>query len=674
MVKTSKDEYWLKKSPEEVADRLQTNTEYHSAWYGHSVYQAWVRNHIIYYSNIIEPDDWATSLIFDGEQGELVRMQVPQARSLVRQLVSIITKAKLSFNSIAETKGTDVINAVRLGNALSNHIVRDQTLDLKSQTSFERSLVQGLSFMKASWRTDRGEPYAGDSGKGAIKYTGDIEITTHSPYDVRYDSNIHLDDWKNIPWVEVRTIKNRWDLIAQHPDLKDEILSVPTLSEMKSSAIDDVQRINQDDLISVFELYVRPSPAIPKGRMMMYSSADTIYHDGDNLYETIPIEPMCPEPMDGIGFGYPFLSNLLPAQEMLDHSFSAIATNQSSLAISNVAIPRGAGVSVNEINGMNFISFTPQNVPGGGKPEVLNLAKTSPETFKFVDLLKAHMLELSNINGALRGSPPPGVTSGVAIATLTTNALEFLDSAAKAYNTCLEKIMYHAINAYRIFATVEHTVEITGKNDKISIQKFKGDDLKSIKRIKLTIANPLMQTMAGRSDIAEKLVQSGLIKDIQQYVSVIDGSPLKELYEDELSENDLVKDENEALLKDEQVIALSTDDHAMHIRKHAALLNDPKVRVDNDMVASILDHIMEHYKLSGETDPGLTAMVRTGRSAGPMDPPQGVDIKQPPPSGGQAPGGELPPVPGASNEQNMPEPIGAKPATGMAPDLLAGMR
>lgn len=133
-----------------------------------------------------------------------------------------------------------------------------------------------------------------------------------------------------------------------------------------------------------------------------------------------------------------------------------------------------------------------------------------------------------------------------------------------------------------------------------------------------------------------------MIKNIQQYISVLDGAPLETLYEDELSENDLMAEENEALLKGEEIIALSTDDHPMHIRRHSALLNDPKVRLKNQRTKAIIDHISEHVALENNTDPMLKAMVRTGKA------PEGGQMLPQQPQQQQ----ELPPIPGEAGTQS----------------------
>jgi hypothetical protein len=639
--------YWWTEDGTTVAKELNAVHTSWDKWSSNPFLQAWVRNLVAYYSAVLEPGSWDTSLVFEGEQGELVKMVVPQARSLVRQFVSLVTKQRLAFNGIAESKGSDVVHETRLGNALAQQIVEAQRLNTKGSRAAEIAAVFGTAFLYPHWRSDLGSPHVVDQN-GRVLYTGELEISVHRPTDVYFDFTV--DEWDNLDWAEVRTQKSRWSLLAQHPELADEILALAKAKDWSSPQHSGAARSASDeDLVFVYEAYHKPTPAVPQGRMIMYSDERTIYYDGPNRYQTIPIEPLKPEPVEGMGFGYPFFSNLLPAQEMLDHSFSAIATNQSAFAVQNVTAPRSAAINVQQINGMNFISFNPvPGVPGGGEPKALQLTQSAPETFKFIDLLKSHMLELSNINSALRGQPPAGVTSGAAIATLTTNALEFMTNFSSSYNSCMERTMMHSVNAYRRFAEIPHMVRLVGKNFQAFNKPFKGEDLAPIQGYRLAVSNPLMQTIAGRSDLAEKLAAQGRIKDTQQYVSILNGDDLSTLYRTELSENDLIGSENDDLIDGTKVIALSTDDHPRHIREHGGLLNDPAIRRNNPQAQLILDHILEHKRLAEQTDPFLTAMVRTGKmpeggapppSAGPGGPPEGGG---PPMPGGpiESPGGE----------------------------------
>jgi hypothetical protein len=584
------------------------------------IFQTWYRNSYAYYSTILEPESWESALSFAGDQGELVKMAVPQARSLIRQLVTLITKQRLSFNATAEVKDRDVIDNMRIANALLAENVKNQGLDQKGDQHCEMAFVLGTSFLKTTWRTDWGVPRV-TNAQGGVVYSGDVEISAVHPIDMIYDYSIQ--DWANLDWCEVRTKRNRWSLIRQYPHLEQQIKALPSCYA-EGESMTSWNTSQKDDMVFVFELYHKPTPGLPMGRMMFYSNDRTIYVDDDNKYMCIPIERMMPEQVMGFGFGYPIFSSLLPAQEMFDHDLSAIATNHAALGVQNVTLPRGADISVTELSGMNFLYYTPQNVPGGGQPTPLDLVKTSQEVFKFPEMMLSNMQQISNLNAAIRGELGSNA-SGVAIATLTTNALEFLNSASKSYTSCWEKTMEHVLNAYKRFATVERVVTIAGRNSQNYAKEFTGSDLEPVKGVTIQMQNPMMMTMSGRIDIADKLAQAGYIKDMQQYISVLDGAPLNQLVESELSENDLIATENENLQVGKPIVALAIDNHGLHIMRHKTLLNDPNVRMRGERVKAILDHIMSHLELAKSTDPMLQSMAQTGQA------PQGTAGAAPPP-------------------------------------------
>lgn len=652
--------YWLALDGKDLVSKLEGIDQGCRYTSGNPLATMWARNAYAYFSTIFTSDSWLTALQFSGEQGELVRMNIPQARSLIRDAVTLTTKQKLTFQALATVQGSQVNENMRIANALASEIVEKQTLDIKNELMVEHGFVLGTGFMAAKWRSDKGEPRAvevistdddGEENKNVI-YDGDIEISVPLVFDLLYDWTIT--EWSDVPWVKERVKRNRWDLIEQHPELEKEIIKLPsTMSDIGTRGYFGLNSL--DDTVYVHELYVRPSPALPRGRMVFYANPQTIFYDDENIYGTLPIEQYKPEPIMGLNAGYPLLSSLLPSQEMYDHEFSAIASNHAAFAVQNVAVPRGSDINVQQLLGMNFVDYTPQPIDGGGKPTALELTKTSPEVFKLPEMLLQNMQGLSRISSAVRGDLPAS-TSGVAIATLTTNALEFFSGYAKSDQAVLRKTMMHAINAMQKFAKIERMVTIVGKNNQRFSKKFTGDDLKPITGFEMQMVNPMLQTMAGRIDIAEKMVTSGLVKNVQGYVSILDGQPLTALYKPELSENDLIESENEMMNEGQEVPVLSADNHALHIFMHKVLLNDPRVRMSGELTGIVNEHMLKHLELQQSTSPLFMAMANTGMI--PQAPP-GAPQGEPPgaPQGEQAPDlntetmGEQMPLPEAEPAQ-----------------------
>lgn len=620
MNESGPNKYWLKEDPDQAIGYLENYHSKWGLWNSSPIRQSWVRNFIAYHSAVINPSSWDTSFVYEGIQGELLKFYTPKARSLIRQLITLISKQRLSFQAQAQSSGQDIINDVKLANALLDQIVDHERLNNKAEDLLENALVLGSSFLKTSWRTDHGEPY--DVYNGKIIYTGSVDISVCSVFDTFYDINITT--WDDMDWVEVRTIKNRWDLIAQHPDLREELESLPSWSEIRGPNY-WFDRANQnDDTVCIYECYAKPTPALPKGRMIIYGDTNCVLFDGPNPYGFIPIEPMTPEKIQGTSLGYPKFTDILAPNEMLDNSLSAIATNQSQFATQSVLVPRGANINVQDLNGMRFVSYTPQNAPGGGRPEPLQLTNSPAEVFKFTEMLDKYMGELSNVHPILRGQAE-GATSGAMVATLTANAIEFVDSLSKSYHLCLERTMKKAIDCYKRFAKIEQNISITGKNNQVYSRDFKGEELENIRGVKIMISNPLMQTVAGRMEIATQLQQ--MPEEMRyEYISILEGRPLSEVTEKYLSQADLVWSENEALTDGKFVPALATDDHPYHIKTHSQILNDPEIRKNSDKIDLVLSHIEEHMQLEKNTDPMLLAMIR-GQQAPQKPQPEGEQAR-----------------------------------------------
>lgn len=644
--------WWASEDPADIAQELRPKTNMQAAWANNPMYQTFYRNMYIYYSNIIKPTDWDTGLIFTGRQGELIEMLVPQAKSLVRQVVGLLSKQRLAFSVLADSKQQSVLQAVRLGNAVAKNIVRETSLDQKYQTALEHEMLTGMSFLHGRWRTDRGEFFAKDLS-GRQHFKGAFDISVPSIWDVAFDPTIPNPlDWD---WVMVREVYNRWDLIAQKPEMAQQILGLPSVIDQQGRFFRvPYDQPGQHDLVYVYVAYHRVTPAMPKGRMVVFCDDTTVISDTPNYYKCLPVYVSRPNALLNSSFGDPFFSMLVPLQDMLDTCLSSIATNNSNFAVQTISAPKGAEIVPDFLFGMNLMTYTPTQAPGGGEPKALQLTQSSPETFKFADVLNKYMQELSLVNSAMRGDPPSQVSSGTAIATLTATALESIHASAKSSREQVRKVVMGGLRAEAVFASVERSVRIDGSTGQAFNKEYTGKDLDGIRDIELQEINPIMMTLAGRIDQAEKLLDKQMVTDTKAYFAILNGAPTEVLYENELSSEDLVNMENEALLMGGEVIVLNTDDHAYHIMKHKILLNDPSVRLDRAVAKRVQAHILEHYEEANNVDPFFQAMAVTGKmpeGGPPMLPPAGPggDMVPPPDEGKQV---EKKPAPPAEPAQD----------------------
>jgi hypothetical protein len=141
------------------------------------------------------------------------------------------------------------------------------------------------------------------------------------------------------------------------------------------------------------------------------------------------------------------------------------------------------------------------------------------------------------------------------------------------------------------------------------MKEFVGDDLSSVNRVIVDVGNPLAKTTAGRVQMAEQMLQMGLITTPEQYIGVINHGKIETMTDGIDKQLLLTKAENEKLISGEKPVAVFTEPHSLHIREHRDVLSDPDLKNDPDLVMRVQAHIQEHIELLRNTDPATLQML-----------------------------------------------------------------
>ena len=164
---------------------------------------------------------------------------------------------------------------------------------------------------------------------------------------------------------------------------------------------------------------------------------------------------------------------------------------------------------------------------------------------------------------------------------------------------------------------------------------------------------------AGRVQMAEQLLQMHLIKDPTQYFQVLNTGRLEVMFEGDVSQQLLVRKENEMLSEGDAPLVSPLDLHAFHIQEHRAVLDDTDIRNSPEIIKNVMDHIESHIDKLTNTDPRV--LMLTGQQ--PLPPPPG-------PAGPGAPMPGAPGTPGSPTPGGPPMPPPNQPQGGPAPSPM----
>lgn len=579
----------------------------------------WAAYHGVYYA---EGGD-SHMISFAGEQGELVQMAVNHTRNLAQHMLNMITSTRPSMQARAINTDYKSLVQTKLANGLLDYYMRDHRLEEYLKNACEYSIALASGYLKMEWNATKGEVYDVDEETGYEIREGDIEFSNLSPFDVVFDTN--REDRKH-DWVITRTFKNRFDLAAKYPELRDNILSLPTKSDLQNFASFSIS-IDETDLVPVYEFYHKRTESMPDGRYLLYLSHDTVLMDGPIPYRNLPVYAIAPSYYLGTPYAYTPMFDLIGLQDAVNSLYSTVLTNQTAFGVQNILVPKGADISISELaGGLNVIEANQQ----AGEIKALNLTQTPKEIFDFIAMLEKTMETISGVNAVARGNPDPNLRSGNALALIQSMTLQFMSGLQQSYVAMIEDVGTGIIDILKDHAATPRVATIVGKSNRSYLKEFNGEDLSNVSRVIVDIGNPLARTTAGRVEMAEQMMQMGVIKTPEQYFAVIDTGQLDVMTEDTTSQLNLTKGENERMVNSEAVIAMFTDQHLLHINEHATILSDPELRMDAELAKRVSDHIQEHINLLRSTDPDLLTILRQ-QPLGPMGgSPANQPVEQPP--------------------------------------------
>lgn len=544
-----------------------------------------------------------------GESGELTKIDLNEIGNLYQHTLNLITSQRLEFEAMAANSDHASQAQAVVGKAVIEYASRALGMD--------RRMVQAVGFMLryaeagiwVDWDVNAGPDYRPDE-YGRVQKAGDVRVRTVHPIDLIRDPS--LSEYDDGTWQCVRIWRNRFDLMSRYPAVARDISEVDNRTEetassrprLSDSSLRIVQEGPESDEVAVYCWYHKRTDALPSGRMVVYLSPDVLLFDGPLPFRDVPIVRMAAAEIDDEPFGYTQFYDLLAPQIAVDSVVSTVTSNHATFGIQNLWQPSGSDLEVKRLaSGLNLLKG------GTVPPQALQLLASSPETYKLYELLEAAMERISGINSTVRGNPEASLKSGTALALVYSQTIQFIGLAQRAYHLAAERAATLVVECYQEFSEVDRQITIEGEQNRSYALTLQKGGLSAIDRVTVRVANPLTGTIAGRIQLAESMLQNGLIKDPQQYMMVLETGRLENMVEAPVRERMNIRAENERLSRGEVPQAVFLDHPLLHIQEHSTVLASPESRETLSVVQACQQHIQQHIDLWMSTDPKILAAL-----------------------------------------------------------------
>ena len=571
---------------------------------------------------------------FGGQEGEYQVLNTNHFRNYLLHILQLVTGQRPSFEPRAINSDVKSQEQAILAKGLLDYYMREKRIERDLDTSCEFALVFGEGYIHTRWDALRGKVHAVDPDSGQEHHEGDIVSTSYEPIDVIRDPNLR--QYRDREWLVLRDRVSKYDLMARYPEWATELLQVKSMIDPQQHyRVMQNQTTFDSDLITVYTLYHLPTPSCPDGREMLLVDDSLVLSDGPLSYRHMPVHRLSAKEIFSSPFGYTVAFDLSALQKSFDDTISVIKSNQAMFAVQNVLVPIGSGFESIDVGGqLKVLSYD----PGAGKPEALNLLATPTEVFNFLGMIEKQMQTISGINDITLGNNTQDL-SGAAMALMQSMAIEFNGPMQDSYVKAIEDVGTAIIELLQDNAATPRVAAISGKYNRSYVKEFSADDLDQLDRVIVDAGNPMLQTTAGKVQLAQQMMQMGFIKMPDELLQVINTGTLQPLIQGKTQELLQLAQENQLLKDGTSIQVIITDDHVLHINEHKSVLADPSARLDPKIVNTTLDHLQQHISML--QDPNYQILLKLlnepalGAPPGPGGPPPGGPT---PPPGPAAPG------------------------------------
>lgn len=587
-------EYFLNKPQETFGQAVLTKISKFKDFVRRSgVERAWDSTWIQYHAH---EDGFNRKIRITGVDGELVKININQLRSIIQSILSMTTSTRPAAIPKAINDDAQSLVQAALAEGLIDYFFKDKNIEEKTQSAAEAALVLGSGYVYLNWNPWKGDiesanqdPITGEFTD--VKMTGDIDCFNPSIKEVYFDPAVKK--WQENQWVIVYRTYNKYELEKLFPEYAETIRNLKT--KQNRDYMDTSERVfyfsqESDELIGIFEFYHKKTLLKPLGLKALILENGTCIHMEDYAEDVLPVFRLSPKDFINSQIGYATAFDLQGLQNAYDQIYSTMLTNINMFGLQSLQVPVGTELTRSDIGGPSMFE-----VPEGtdGVKAVDLLADLGP-LINALNITEDQMETTSGQNSVSRGNIEASQRSGAALALVQSMAVQYNSSFQQNYGRLIEDTATHLFRLLKKNAKSKKTLSILGKDNSSKTIDFTGDMISAIDRVVVDLGNPLMKTVAGRKEIGLEMIQNGLIKTPEEYITLITTGQLKPLYKSVQSTLERIHKENDMFLDGVMPDINMLDDHRLHLQEHQVLLNNEAVRSNPEISQMVWDHMQEH--------------------------------------------------------------------------------
>ncbi len=526
--------------------------------------------------------------------------------------VSQMTRIKPAVDVLPTNDEFEDKNAAKAVKYLINHLWYINNIDSILQKMQRQARIFGETYCFIEWDSSKGDLHPlyvkardskidldllddqgnpiGKIDKNKPVYIGDIK------YDIEVPWRVHLQRQKKFEDVEYCfrvKIKSTEDLKKEYPDKAEKLKSE---TNVKAFSADDLAEHLLEEETVIYEFFHKKTKHCPEGYFAVFTK-DTILEYSELPYShgNLPFERLTdldiPEQLNGVS-AYEMVR---PIQSMHDNLSTLLAKNIYLMGHAKWVMPRGACKIESLGNDNTIVQYQ-----GATPPQMLQTSPNPPEAYAFRNSLRDEMGQIYGVQGVSRGTPPAGITAGVALQFLNEQEQERATSDVAKHNALVQNMAKKTIAVAGDYYQPDdgRMLRIVGKDNKYSIRHFDSANLSKDYDVRMQVGSALPESKAGKIQrIVEIMQMKPDLLSNERWVDLLELGNSDKMNTLITAAVKAAESENEDMMAGKPVAdPQDYEDHIVHWKTHTKAIQNRSFKEEcpPEYREKVLDHIALH--------------------------------------------------------------------------------
>lgn len=449
-----------------------------------------------------------------------VRMVINKIRTAIRRETAKLTSGKPIPVVLPKTTEDEDYTAARIAEALLKSEFSNHDFEKKYRSFVWWGSMTGTSFMKSYWNPSMVDYGASpqDPQPNPISphlppivpppVTGKICIERVTPFHI-YVPDLLAEGLEEQPYLIHASTRSVESLQKMFPSEKFTPDSRASNTIMESAVLMTKGSNEHLDSVLVKEVWIKPGshPHFPEGGVVTVANSRVIQwvKKWPYPFTEFPFYKFDGIPTGGF-YGDSVIVDLIPVQKEYNKKKSQSIEIMNTMGKPKLLYQKGA------VNPRQISSEPGQGIPytpGFERPTVIPGVDVPASFSNELQQLLQDFDDISGQHEISRGTTPPQVTSGTAIAFLQEQDDTMLSYQVASLEHCIELLGKHYLEYVLKYWDDARIIKITGKDGSFEVQHWKGSNLQGNTDVQVQAGSGLPNSKAAKQAMVTEFMTNG---------------------------------------------------------------------------------------------------------------------------------------------------------------------